>query len=68
MLFGLLRTVAYIVGVWFIWRWLDGVFGGHRKSNQHFRRDPRRPGDQERKRRANDAKEGEYVDFEEVQD
>ncbi len=68
MLFGLLRTVAYIVGVWFIWRWLDGVFGGRRKSNQHFRHTPRQPGDQEGKRRANDAKEGEYVDFEEVQD
>ena len=26
MFLGLLRTVVYIVGVWFIWRWLDGAF------------------------------------------
>ena len=63
MFLGLLRTVVYIVGVWFIWRWLDRAFGGSRGGlvAQHLRlRRPKGP------RRADYSKEGEYVDFEEV--
>ena len=35
MIFGFLRTVAYIVGVWFIWRWLDRTVGGAEGLAQH---------------------------------
>ena len=64
MIFGVLRTVAYIVGVWFIWRWLDRTVGGRRG----FGPTRQRPNPGNPKRQANDSKEGEYVDFEEVKD
>ena len=66
MFAGLIRTLLYIVAVWFIWRWLDRTFGGRqsrftRSSSPHS--SPRDP-----KRTADDSGEGEYVDFEEVKD
>ena len=62
MFAGLFRTVLYIVGVWFIWRWLDRMFGGGRRR-------PTASNPRAASRKApDDSREGEYVDFEEVKD
>jgi len=52
--------------VWFVWRWLDRVFGGRRGRFS----EPAAPGatSSGARKRANDSKEGEYVDFEELKD
>ncbi|MDP7435703.1 MAG: hypothetical protein QF427_05700 [Flavobacteriales bacterium] len=68
MFLGLLRTVVYIVGVWFIWRWLDGAFGGRRNAPRFWGASQSPPSTKGKARRADDSKEGEYVDFEEVKD
>ncbi len=66
MIAGLLRTLVYIVGVWFIWRWLDREFGGRRDATS--RASAAGNSDSSARRRADDSREGEYVDFEEVKD
>ena len=63
MFAGLFRTIVYIVGVWFIWRWLDRAFGGRPASRFTPPSPHRRP-----ERHADDSNEGEYVDYEEVDD
>ena len=67
MFAGLLRTLFYIVMVWFVWRWLDRLVGGGRRT-QRPSSDTRRPNPSSREVRPDDSKEGEYVDFEEVKD
>ena len=67
MFAGLLRTLFYIVMVWFVWRWLDRMVGGGRRT-QSPSGDRRRPSPSPREARPDDSKEGEYVDFEEVKD
>ena len=63
----LLSTLFYIVMVWFVWRWLDQMVGGGRRT-QRPSGDRRRPSPSPREARPDDSKEGEYVDFEEVKD
>lgn len=63
MFAGLFRTVMYIVGVWVIWRWLDRTFGG--RSSSRFNPPPPKS---RRERHADDSNEGEYIDYEEVDD
>lgn len=53
----------YIVGVWVIWRWLDRTFGG--RSSSRFNPPPPK---RRRERHADDSNEGEYIDYEEVDD
>jgi len=67
MFAGLLRTLFYIVMVWFVWRWLDRLAGGGQRT-QRPSGDTRRPNPGKREVRPDDSKEGEYVDFEEVKD
>ena len=67
MFAGLLRTLFYIVMVWFVWRWLDRLVGGGRRT-QRPSSDTRRPNPGKPEVRPDDSKEGEYVDFEEVKD
>jgi hypothetical protein len=67
MFAGLLRTLFYIVMVWFVWRWLDRLVGGGRRT-QRPSSDTRRSNPSSREDRPDDSKEGEYVDFEEVKD
>ena len=67
MFAGLLRTLFYIVMVWFVWRWLDRLVGGGQRM-QRPAGNARRPNPSTRDVRPDDSKEGEYVDFEEVKD
>jgi len=67
MFAGLLRTLFYIVMVWFVWRWLDRLVGGGRRT-QRPSSDTRRSNPSSREVRPDDSKEGEYVDLEEVKD
>jgi hypothetical protein len=69
MFAGLFRTLLYIVAVWFIWRWLDRTFGGRGGRGGRFT-DAASPRSSSSgaQRRADDSREGEYVDFEEVKD
>ena len=67
MFAGLLRTLFYIVMVWFVWRWLDRLVGGGQQT-QRPSGNGRRPNPSSREVRPDDSKEGEYVDFEEVKD
>lgn len=66
MFAGLIRTVATIVLVWFVFRWLDRTFGGSRKresrSSGHAPQNPQRPS----KPGPKDDAIGDYVDFEEI--
>ena len=63
MFAGLFRTILYIVGVWVIWRWLDRAFGGRKAGRFTPPQPKRRP-----ERHADDSNEGEYIDYEEVDD
>lgn len=67
MFAGLLRTLFYIVMVWFVWRWLDRLVGGGQRT-QRPSANARRSNPSPREVRPDDSKEGEYVDFEEVKD
>ena len=66
MFAGLFRKLLYIVAVWFIWRWLDRVLGGRR--GRFTDASSTRTTSSGSQRRADDSREGEYVDFEEVKD
>ena len=63
MFAGLFRTIVYIVGVWVIWRWLDRAFGGRQSGRFMPPQAKRGP-----ERHPDDSNEGEYVDYEEVDD
>ncbi len=71
MLAGFFRTLATIFLVWFVFRWLDRVFGGSRRKRQFDAGRPPRSGRQEtdgssKKKKPKDDSIGDYVDFEEV--
>ena len=52
MLAGFFRTLATIFLVWFVFRWLDRVFGGSRRKRQFDAGRPPRSGRQETARRS----------------
>jgi hypothetical protein len=66
---GLLRLIATAALVWFVFRWLDRLFGGPRSSDQK-RTDPTSRGPRNSSRnQASQPKDdglGDYVDFEEI--
>ncbi len=71
MLAGLIRTLGTIIMVWFVFRWLDRMFGGRRRSrnsapqgNSDSKSQPRR----DESTHPKDTKLGDYIDFEEVDD
>lgn len=68
MLAGLFRTLVTIVLVWFVFRWLDRMFGarGRRSATSEGRRS--KPDGQSGKRATKDEHLGDYVDFEEIDD
>ena len=62
---GLLRLIATAALVWFVFRWLDRLFGGPRSSGRSTSRGPRN----EPRNQASQPKDdglGDYVDFEEI--
>ena len=66
---GLLRLIATAALVWFVFRWLDRVFGGPRNSGQNRTRSTRRGPSNGSSNQASQPKDdglGDYVDFEEM--
>ncbi|PCJ82611.1 MAG: hypothetical protein COA49_00690 [Bacteroidetes bacterium] len=67
----MLKSIFYIVVVWFVWRWLDRVFGGRSRRGDAFGSNVNQPNRQQtppKNKIPNDDKIGDYVDFEEVED
>ena len=66
---GLLRLIATAALVWFVFRWLDRLFGGRRKASRNqadtTRRGPRGASQHQTSQPKDDGL-GDYVDFEEV--
>ena len=67
MLPGLFRTLVGLVVAWFVFRFLDRMFGGARKAGTQRRGPSSRPASGS-STSAKDDHLGEYVDFEEVED
>jgi len=71
MFAGLIRTLATIVLVWFVFRWLDRMFGGRsrgRAQGQKHANKKHHAGDANAgARKPKDDKIGDYVDFEEIE-
>ncbi len=65
MLPGLFRTLVGLVIAWFVFRFLDRMFGGGRSSAASRRKSPGSSAGPA-KRPAKDDHLGEYVDYEEV--
>ena len=66
---GLLRLIATAALVWFVFRWLDRLFGGPRSSGQKRTRSTSRgPGNAPRNQASQPKDDGlgDYVDFEEI--
>ena len=57
---GLLRYIVGAMVVWFVWRTLDRMFGGGRRTPQNPQR--------RKKQRPDGDRLGEYVDYEEIDD
>lgn len=71
MLAGLIRTLGTIIMVWFVFRWLDRMFGGRRRSRNSAPRgnsDRKSPPQRDESTQPKDTKLGDYIDFEEVDD
>ena len=69
MLPGLLRTLVGLVVAWFVFRFLDRMFGGRRgPSAPRSRSASGRGADAGSQKPAKDDHLGEYVEFEEVND
>lgn len=66
MIPGLLRTLLSIVLVWFVFRWLDRMFGGNRNRNRNRNGNGDRNGNGNGGRKPDDNRVGEYVDYEEI--
>lgn len=70
MLIGFIRTLGTILLVWFVFRWLDRVFGSGRRSFQSGdnRREKHTKNPDVQGGKPQDDGLGEYVDFEEVKE
>lgn len=64
---GLLKLIATAALVWFVFRWLDRLFGGPRNSGpKRTRSTSRGPGPGNQASQSKDDGLGDYVDFEEI--
>ena len=65
-----LKSILYIILFWFIWRWLDRIFGSRRNvsSTRRGGGPTTRPESHSKTKKPNDDSIGDYVDFEEVED
>lgn len=71
MFAGFIRTLATIVLVWFVFRWLDRMFGGRSRSQNGGGRANGKQnagGSNAAPRKPQDDKIGDYVDFEELKE
>lgn len=66
MFAGLLRTLLTIVFVWFVFRWLDRLFGGGRSRRRAPEGGRRQSDGSRRGKKPNDNRVGEYIDYEEI--
>lgn len=69
MLAGLMRTLLTIVFVWFVFRWLDRMFGGGgrvRRKAGDGASGRRSSNPTKRSRKPDDNRVGEYIDYEEI--
>ena len=73
----MLKSIFYIVVVWFVWRWLDRVFGRRQKpfsrrggenSNSTTSATSNKTSNKASNTRPNDNIIGDYVEFEEVEE
>ena len=65
----MLRSIFYIVLVWLGWRWLDRMFGNRqRKNSVNTPGSDSGPTTNSKRKKPNDERIGDYVDFEEVDD
>jgi len=66
----MLKSLLYIVVFWFVWRWLDRLFG--RKEWRSNRRESQQKtanqSSQASTKKPNDDRIGDYVEFEEVEE
>jgi hypothetical protein len=71
MFAGLIRTLATIVLVWFVFRWLDRMFGGRSRGRaqgqKHANKKHPAGGANAGSRKPKDDNIGDYVDFEEIE-
>jgi hypothetical protein len=66
-----MRSIFYIILVWVIWRLLDRVFGNRRRKNPIHRQGNGSgpiPNSNSKRKKPNDDRIGDYVDFEELED
>ncbi len=65
----MLRSIFYIVLVWLVWRWLDRLFGNRQRKNAvNTPGGGSGPTATSKRKKHNDDRIGDYVDFEEVED
>jgi hypothetical protein len=71
----MLKSIFYIVVVWFVWRWLDRVFGRRQKpfsrrggGNENPNSTTSTNPNTTSTKRPNDNIIGDYVEFEEVEE
>jgi hypothetical protein len=66
-----LKSILYIILFWFIWRWLDRIFGNRRRNTYPTREGDgyrAKPEPHSKSKKPNDDSIGDYVEFEEVED
>ena len=72
MLAGLIRTLGTVIMVWFVFRWLDRMFGGRRRRTRNTDANQKpganAGGNSAQAPQPKDTKLGDYIDFEEVDD
>jgi hypothetical protein len=66
----MLKSLFYIVVFWFVWRWLDRLFGKKMRATNRRDSQPETPNhaSQTSNKKPNDDRIGDYVEFEEVED
>ena len=66
----MLKSLFYIVVFWFVWRWLDRLFGKKRRAANSRDNQQQTPNhaSQASNKKPNDDRIGDYVEFEEVED
>ena len=66
----MLKSLLYIVVFWFVWRWLDRLFGrkGRTANRRYSQQETPNQASQASNKKPNDDRIGDYVEFEEVEE